>query len=217
MIELRGVTVAYGRTLALRDVDAAVETGVTGVFGPNGSGKSTLLRIAAGLLKPSSGEVLVDGRRFSARDEAQRGMVGYAGHDSGLYPALTVRENVALFAHLHGAPRSNVDRVVASVGLADRKETRVAELSAGLKKRAALARAIVHEPRVLILDEPYANLDDEAADLVTATIENWRAPGRTALIATHGAKRLKSYADASLVLRRGATASHRLTDWRVSP
>jgi len=215
MIQLEKITVAFGRTLALHDVDATIQAGVTGVFGPNGAGKSTLLRVAAGLLRPSSGRVLVDGREFSPPDESQRALVGYAGHDSGLYPALTVEENVALFARLHGAPRANIERSIGAVGLSDRKDARVSSLSAGLKKRASLARALVHDPQILVLDEPYANLDDEAADRVTQAIEAWRRPGRLALIATHGAKRLKAFADASLVLRRGEAASHRATDWRT--
>ncbi|HWC15203.1 MAG TPA: ABC transporter ATP-binding protein [Actinomycetota bacterium] len=200
MIDLAGVRVVYGRTIALDDVTLSIGEGVTGVYGPNGSGKSTLLRVISGLFRPASGDVSFDGVPRHPADESLRRRIGYAGHEAGLYPRLTVRENLSLFAALWGAP-------AASVGLGPRADARVGELSSGLKRRASVARALVHQPSILLLDKPFAGLDDDAADLVTDAIKQWRAPGRTAIIATHGAKRLKSFADAGIVLRRGRVAS----------
>ena len=211
MIELNGVRAVYGRTIALDEVTLAIGPGVTGLYGPNGSGKSTLLRVISGLLRPARGDITFDGVTPHPADEAHRRRIGYAGHEAGLYPRLTVRENLALFAALWGASGSNVDRTIARVGLTSRADARVGELSSGLKRRASVARALVHEPSILLLDEPFAGLDDEAADLVTEAIKAWRAPGRTAVLATHGAKRLKSFADAGVVLRRGHVASDRQT------
>lgn len=209
MIDISGLTVVYGRTRALDGVTLTLYDGITGLFGPNGAGKSTLLRVLAGLLRPNAGRVRYDGAELSARDEALRARVGYAGHQPGLYGRLTVRENLQLFARLHGAPMSNVDSVLARLGLDRRAEQRVEDLSAGFVRRAAVARALVHDPDLLLLDEPYANLDDAAADALSATVVSWHRPGRIAVIATHGAKRVKPFADASLILQRGAPVSYR--------
>lgn len=209
MIEIRHVRAVYGRTIALDRVDLSIGPGVTGLYGPNGSGKSTLLRILAGLQRPALGSVSFDGVVRHPADENLRRRMGYAGHDAGLYGRLTVEENLALFAALWGAPKSRVNQVLVEVGLEERARSRVDELSAGLKRRASVARALVHQPEILLLDEPFATLDDEAADLVISAIKSWRAPGRIAVIATHGAARLKSFADAAIVLRRGLVASDR--------
>lgn len=215
MIGVRDVRVVFGRTIAIDRVDLDIGPGVTGLFGPNGSGKSTLLRVIAGLLRPARGTVSIDGVEHRSGAESLRRRLGYAGHEPGLYGRLSVRENLELFGTLCGAPRDNVDATLAAVGLAERADARVDELSAGLKRRAAIARAMVHEPDVLLLDEPFATLDDAAADLVVAAIQAWSRADRTAIIATHGAKRLKSFADGSIVLRRGLIASDRRREAEV--
>ena len=209
MIELRDVRVVYNRTIALDRVDLVIGPGVTGLYGPNGSGKSTLLRVLAGLQRPARGEVTIDDIPRHAADESLRRRIGYAGHDAGLYGRLTVAENLSLFGSLWGARPHRVAEVLDVLGLADRTHARVDELSAGFKRRAAVARALVHEPQILLLDEPFATLDDDAAGRVTEAIKSWRGPDRVAVIATHGAKRLKPFADAGIVLRRGLVASAR--------
>ena len=170
MIEVTNVRAVYGRTIALDRIDLAIAPGITGLYGPNGSGKSTLLRILAGLQRPVLGSVSFDGSVRHPADERLRRRIGYAGHDAGLYGRLTVAENLALFAALWGAPDSRVEEVLVEVGLEERARSRVDELSAGLKRRAAVARALVHQPDILLLDEPFATLDDEAADLVVRAI-----------------------------------------------
>ena len=203
MIAVESLTVAFGRTIALDAIDLEISAGITGVFGPNGSGKSTLLRAVAGLLRPSAGTVMIDGRSFSLRDESFRRRIGYAGHEAGLYPHLTVAENLKLFADLYGAPGARVGELLAAVGLSDRAATYARDLSAGLKRRAAVARALVHDPDVLLLDEPYANLDDDASEMISVAIRSWCTAGKAALIATHGAKRVKAYAGGGIILRDG--------------
>lgn len=212
MIELEDVRAVYARTIALDHVDLSIGDGITGLYGPNGSGKSTLLRVIAGLHRPARGHVRFDGAPRRMSDESLRRRIGYAGHEAGLYARLSVEENLSLFAALWGASRDRVPVVLEQVGLRDRARSRVDELSAGLKKRASVARTLVCEPDILLLDEPFATLDDESADLLTAAIKSWRAPGRCAVIATHGAKRLKAFADAAVVLRRGLVASDRRYD-----
>jgi heme exporter protein A len=210
VIRIDDVRVLYGRTLALDGVDLQLVDGVTGLFGPNGSGKSTLLKVVAGFVRPTRGEVRAGDVRVELGNEAWRRLVGYAGHDPGLYGRLTVRENLELFARLYDAPASRAAELLDELDVADRATSRVDALSAGLKRRVSIARALVHDPAVLLLDEPYANLDDDAADRVSSAVQRWRRPGRVALIATHGAKRLKEYSDAGIVLRQARVVSHRL-------
>jgi heme exporter protein A len=203
VIHANELRVVFGRTVALDSVTFQIGPGITGLFGPNGSGKSTFLRAAAGLLRPVSGGITIDGVAMTPRSEAVRRRIGYAGHQSGLYPHLTVVENLALFARLYGTPAARVDEMLESVGLAGRGSTPVGELSAGLARRASVARALLHEPNILLLDEPYANLDDDAASMVSEAVTSWATPGRYAVIATHGAKRIKGFADAGVILRDG--------------
>jgi heme ABC exporter ATP-binding subunit CcmA len=222
MIALERVTVTYGRTVALYDIDAKVEQGITGLFGQNASGKSTLLRAVAGLIRPRSGRVTINGVPVISANEETRRRIGYAGHESGLYPRLSVRENLALFARLQGAAPARVDELTERLELGPYASTLVVALSAGYKRRAAVARALVHDPEVLLLDEPYANLDDDAAALVSDAIKAWRAPGKCALVASHGAKKVKAYADAGIILRHGRIATHgaykkRQTDHEMQP
>ena len=205
MIRLEQVSVFFGRTIALDGLDTTIEPGITGLFGPNGSGKSTLLRVAAGLLAPNAGRVTFEGSPVATSDEDFVRRVGYAGHSAGLYSRLTVRENLELFAHLHGRVRPDLEPLLEQTGLVDHSATRAGVLSAGLKQRAAVARALVHSPDLLLLDEPYANLDDEASELVSHAIQEWWTPDRIALVATHGAKKLKAFAHGGLILKRGRT------------
>ena len=207
MITIDNLRVTFGRTVALDGVAAVLEPGIVGLFGPNASGKSTLLRVIAGLLEPDRGEIRLGGMVPRSSDESFRRRVGYAGHAAGLYGRLTVEENLALFATLHGAA-DRVPAVLESLDLTAFASTPALSLSAGTKRRAAVARALVHEPEVLLLDEPYANLDDDAAECVSAAVQSWWSPDRIAIIATHGAKRVRAFADGGLVLQRGKLARH---------
>jgi heme exporter protein A len=207
LIRTQGLRVVYGRTVALYALDLSISEGVTGLFGPNGSGKSTLLRALAGLLKPSAGTVTVAGRDPCASSEKGRGRLGYAGHEAGLYARLSLLENLQLFATLYGVEASRADEVIEALGLKDHASRLVVELSAGLKRRAAAARALLHDPDVLLLDEPYANLDDAASELLSSAVRSWRGPAKTAVIATHGAKKVKGWADGGVILRDGRLVS----------
>lgn len=209
MITLEELTVVYGRTVALDELSLEIGPGITGVFGPNASGKSTLLRVLAGLLRPTRGKVTFLGAPLSLGNENFRHIVGYAGHEPGLYARLSVRENLLLFARLYGTTEARVDELLDKLGISDRSSTPVGDLSAGLKRRTSVARALLHEPKLLLLDEPYANLDDEASDLVSHAIQEWSAPDRIGVMATHGAKRVKEFADGSLIMKRGRPVSYR--------
>lgn len=203
MIQINGLSVFFGRTVALDRVDLELEPGVVGLFGQNASGKSTLLRVLAGLLAPTLGKVTWDGAPIGSGGEELRARIGYAGHRSGLYGRLSIRENLTLFARLYGVGPERIDLVLETLDLRPRAATAVGDLSAGFKRRAAVARALLHEPDLLLLDEPYAHLDDAAAEAVSGAVLQWRAPGRIAVIATHGAKRIRAFTDARIVLQRG--------------
>jgi heme exporter protein A len=206
MIVLSDLGVRFGRTVALDSVDLTIDEGLTGLFGPNGSGKSTLLRVLAGLQRPTTGSIQIDSAPLSIADEGWRSRVGFAGHESGLYPRLNLRENLELFARLYGVGSQRVGTTLDALELNAAADTRVDALSAGTKRRAAVARALLHDPEVLLLDEPYANLDDAATELVSHAITSWHGPGKTAVVATHGAKRVRAYASKGIVLQRGRLA-----------
>ncbi|MGH2807246.1 MAG: heme ABC exporter ATP-binding protein CcmA [Actinomycetota bacterium] len=205
-IRLHDVGVAFGRTLALDGIELVIGPGVTGVFGPNGSGKSTLLRVIAGLIRPTSGTIALDGRAMNHKDETVRRAIGYAGHSSGLYSRLSLRENLTLFAGLYGVPRERIDATIAAVAMDRDADRPVGELSAGLTRRAAVARALLHDPRILILDEPYANLDDDASESISNAVKSWFRDDRIGLVATHGAKKVRAYAHHGIILQRGLLA-----------
>lgn len=210
MISISDLEVGFERTIALSEVNLEIRPGITGLFGPNAAGKSTLLRVLAGLQEPRRGRVLFDDAAISARDEGFRRRVGYLGHESALYSSLTVRENLALWGRLHNAPSSNIDTVIERLDLRSFAVSRVGALSAGLRRRAAVGRALVHDPQLLLLDEPYANLDDDSAERVSSAIRDWWSPGKYAVVASHGAKRVKAFADASVILQHGRVVSYRV-------
>ena len=143
VITVESASVYYGRTIALDELSIEVGPGVTGVFGQNGSGKSTLLRLITGLLRPSRGAIKIDGVPIDLGNESFRRLVGYAGHEPGLYARLTVLENLELFGKLYGVPGGRAQPLLEELGIADRAGTNVGELSAGLKRRAAVARAML--------------------------------------------------------------------------
>jgi heme exporter protein A len=201
-ITLAGLERNYGDRAALSGVTVTVPAGATlAVFGSNGAGKTTLLRVLAGLLRPHGGSATVlDG---SLPDEAWkvRGKVGYLGHDSLLYRDLSVRQNLEFHARLHRVAPERVDEAIAQVGLERRAADAVRELSRGMVQRAAVARAILHDPPVLLLDEPRANLDPAAAEALEPLIG--RASGRTRVLVSHDVEGTLNEADLALGLKGG--------------
>jgi heme exporter protein A len=156
------------------------------LFGPNGAGKTTLLRLLTGLLRPTSGVAKVNGIPLRG-DATARGQVGLISHQSMLYGALTVRENIELAARLYAVsdPPGAAERVLRSMRVIERAATPVRALSRGLQQRVSIARALVHNPRVLLLDEPYTGLDAHGAAALTDTLERLRAEGATLVLVTH--------------------------------
>jgi len=204
-IELDGLTRRYGERVALQDVTLTVPAGTTlVVFGPNGAGKSTLLRVLATLLRPHSGVVRVLGRALPDDGWAVRGRIGLLTHEPLLYRDLSGRENLRFHARLHGVAFDRVEELLERVGLRLRADDRVHTYSRGMVQRLAVCRAVLHDPDVLLLDEPRANLDPAAADLVEPLIG--AASGRTRVVTSHDPAGGLAEADIALGLRGGRTA-----------
>jgi heme exporter protein A len=201
-IELEGLTRRYGERVALAGVTLALPAGATlVVFGPNGAGKSTLLRILATLLRPHAGTARVLGRALPDEGWAVRGRVGLLGHEPLLYRDLTARENLRFHARLHGVGADRVEELLDAVGLALRADDKVHTFSRGMVQRLAVARAVLHDPPVLLLDEPRASLDPAGAELVEPLIGAGR--GRTRVITSHDPAGGLAEADVALGLRAG--------------
>ena len=214
-IELERLERRYGERVALRGVSARVEAGATlAVLGANGAGKTTLLRVLATLLRPHAGTCRVLGHELPGGAGAVRGRVGYLGHDPLLYRDLTGRENLRYHARLHGVSAERVDERLAAVGIERRGDEPVRELSRGMVQRLAVARATLHDPAVLLLDEPRANLDPGAAAQLEPLIG--RASGRTRVLVTHDVEGGLAEADTALGLR-GATQAFALPAAEVDP
>ena len=204
-IELTGLTRRYGMRTALEDVSLALAAGSTlVVFGPNGAGKSTLLRILATLLRPHAGTVRVLGRTLPDAGWAVRGRIGLLSHEPLLYRDLSPRENLRFHARLHGVRAERVEAVLDAVQLGLRADDPLHTFSRGMVQRAAVARAVLHDPELLLLDEPRANLDPAAAELVEPLIG--AASGRTRVVTSHDPAGGLEEADVALGLVGGRTA-----------
>ena len=204
-IELRELTRHFGERTALRKVSVRVPAGATlAVLGRNGAGKSTLLRILSTLLRPHAGEVLVLGEPLPRRAFAVRGRLGLLAHEPLLYNDLTGRENLVYHARLHDVGRERVERLLAAVGMERRAEEPVRMLSRGMVQRLAVCRAVLHEPKLLLLDEPRANLDPAASELVEPLIG--RGAGATRVLTSHDPQAALAEADLVLGLKDGRAA-----------
>jgi heme exporter protein A len=201
-VEVEGLERSYGDHLALDGVSFRLEAGQTlAVLGANGAGKSTLLRVLAGLLRPHAGVVSVLGARLPRRAAAVRGRIGYVGHEPLLYRDLTGRENLRFHARLHRRGADRVEGLLEATGMGRRAGQPVGELSKGLRQRLAVARALVADPPLLLLDEPRAHLDPAATELLEPLIG--RASGRTRVLVTHDLEGALAESDLALGLRAG--------------
>lgn len=201
-LDIDGLTRNYGERAALDDVTLTLDTGQTlVVFGPNGAGKTTLLRVLATLLRPHSGKVTVLGTQLPDDAWQVRGRIGLLGHDPLLYRELTARENLRYHARLHDIADERVEQQLAAVSMTSRADEPVRTLSRGMVQRVAVARATLHEPELLLLDEPYANLDPAAIELVEPLIGP--SSGCTRVLSSHDPGRGLAESDLVLGLRAG--------------
>ncbi len=199
-LRFEGLGRDYGERPALRGVTFDVEEGTTvAILGANGAGKTTLLRIACGLLSPSSGVASVLGHDLPKETWALRGKVGLLGHQPMLYEALTVRENLAHQSRLLKVAKGKTDELIEAVGLHGRADEPLRNLSRGMVQRAAAARALLADPPLMLLDEPYANLDPAGRELLQPLLEE----GRTVLVSGHDPSALLASADKGVGLLAG--------------
>jgi heme exporter protein A len=204
-IELRGITRRFGERTVLRDLTLTVPAGASlAVLGRNGAGKSTLLRILATLLRAHAGEASILGEPLPRRAFAARARLGYLGHDPLLYRDLSARENLTYQARLHRVPATRVTALLDAVDMRARADDPVRTLSQGMVQRLAICRAVLHEPQLLLLDEPRANLDPGAGELVEPLIG--RGANRTRVITSHDPQAALAEADLVLGLDQGRPA-----------
>jgi heme ABC exporter ATP-binding subunit CcmA len=200
-LEARGVEKWFGPLPAVRGVDFTLARGeFLTVFGPNGAGKTTLLRMLCGAVKPTRGAVLVGGHDV-ARSDAARRRIGLLSHQTFLYPGLTAAENLDFYARLYGLSdrRERVDAALESVGLGDRRDHRVRTFSRGMQQRLALARTLLHDPDVVLLDEPYTGLDPHAAAMLRDVLDRLRDGRTTVVLVTHNLSQGLEQADRVVV------------------
>ncbi len=204
-VSLQDIVKFFGRFVALRHVSAQFEAGkLYVILGDNGAGKSTLLRIMTGLLKPSSGEVRLLGE--APEERAQR--FGYMGHAPLLYDELTGFENLHYFAGLYGIhEQEKIREAIRSVGLDPNLDRRVGNYSQGMRQRMSLARAVIHNPEVLFLDEPFSNVDIKSAHEMAGLLGKMRDSGRTLFVVTHQRQVLDAVADEYIVMDAGQIVS----------
>jgi ABC-2 type transport system ATP-binding protein len=199
VVQASGLTRLFDARTAVEDLSFSVDAGeVLALLGPNGAGKTTTFRMLAGLLMPTRGGATVAGARLAPQSaDAVRSKVGLLTESPGLWDRLTVRRNLETYARLHGmnAPSRRVDEILGAVDLADRADDRAGALSKGLKQRVAIARAVVHDPAVVLLDEPTAGLDPANARDVRDLVRQLRTQGRAVLVSTHNLTEAEELAD----------------------
>ena len=213
MLVARDLRRDFGERHALAGVSMEVQAGeVVALLGPNGAGKSTLLQILAGILHADGGSATVAGAKLPGDEARLHEVVGFVPQGESVYPELTVEENLRFFARVHGVSggkrvRERVAALLREVALTDRAASRAGDLSGGLRQRLAVACSLVHEPAVLLLDEPGTGLDPVARDRLAAIIRGHKDRGQAVLVTTHNIEEAARVADRVILLSRGRVAA----------
>lgn len=222
MIEVNNLSYRYATQQALRDISFTLEPAtITALVGPNGAGKSTLLRCMAALDSPFSGDIKLWGRDTHENPRACHELLGFLSDQFGLYDDLTIEQSLEYMAMAHHLPQHTwqprVELVSRQLGLADRMRQKTGELSRGLRQRVAIAQAIMHQPKLLLLDEPASGLDPEARHELSGLLKLLRGAGMTIVVSSHILAELADYSTHMLVLREGVIRSHQaLGDYRIA-
>jgi heme ABC exporter ATP-binding subunit CcmA len=206
-VRFASVSRHFGRRRVLTDVSFDLHAGeIIGLVGPNGAGKSTVLSILSTLISPSNGDVRYGEMTAATAGQEIRACLGLLAHELGLYADLTVRENLTFFARLYGAgdkASHGVDRALESAGLASRSDDLVAALSRGMRQRLALERALIHEPRLVLLDEPFTGLDESSSAALVERLHALRTAGRIVVVASHDFDVIDALLDRVVLLKDG--------------
>jgi len=208
VIEAKGISKQYGRRSVLNGLDLKVDNGeIVALMGPNGAGKTTLLRIMSTLYEPSRGDVFLDGKSVFEDPVESRRLIGMVGHSAYSSDDLTALENLRFFWRLYGLPSKGFEpsgkELLRRVGLAHRMNDRTAVFSKGMRQRLAIARAIMHSPKVLLLDEPFSSLDEKGNEILTQILSEERARGCSVVIVSHEVQRIAAVADRADLLIKG--------------
>lgn len=213
-ISVRDVSKAFGTRRALDGISFDVPDGAfLSIFGPNGAGKTTLLRVLATLTRPTSGQVILAGKDAKEQPDQARALLGLISHAPMVYPDLTAEENLLFYAEMYGEadPRARVDELLDAVGLSHRRHDTVRTFSRGMTQRIAIARALIHDPRIVLLDEPYSGLDPHAVDVFDGLLAELRA-GRTFVMVSHDLRKGLDMCSHALVMARGRMVSFQEKD-----
>ena len=205
-IQIQGLMKRYGNRPVLRNIDLELPWGeVLSLFGPNGAGKTTMIRLLAGLARATTGSISIGGIDPERNGVDVRRMLGVVTHQTFLYDELTARENLLFYARMYALTNidERIEEVSTTLGSTSYLDTRVRTLSNGMQKRVSLARAVLHRPRLLILDEPEAGLDQEGLELVEVLLAAHKAEGGSAIVTTHNVERGLSIADRVIILSSG--------------
>jgi heme exporter protein A len=205
-ISVRGLTKSFGEHPALRGIDLQVSRGERLViFGPNGAGKTTLVKIIATLVKPTSGSVWLDGTDIRDKPTQTRRQISLVSHQTFLYDDLTIYENLKFYGRMYNVPdlESKIREVISWVQLEPRRHDRVGTLSHGLQQRASIARAVLHNPSIMLLDEPEVGLDPHAGAMIRDMLDSISGGSRTVVMTTHNLERGLELGDRIIILDRG--------------
>jgi len=211
LIEIEGLVKLYGLMPVLKKLDLTVNRGeFVALLGANGSGKSTLLRLLCALTKPTAGRITIGGWELPREAAAVRAQIGLVSHKTLVYDNLTARENLVFFARLYNVPLrerdQRIDGLLRRVGLHRRQDSLVRTFSRGMLQRLSIARALLHQPDVLLLDEPYTGLDQSASAVLDAITLEAQSEGRTVIMTTHDLDRAARLAGRAVILARGQIA-----------
>ena len=218
MIETKKLVKRFGLKTILRGVDFSVEPGeFVALLGPNGAGKTTFLRILASLSRPSLGSIKVAGYSLPNEAAQVRAKLGVVSHMPLLYPDLTAEENLQFYARMYGITdyASRITDVLNMVGLEHRRKDLVRTFSRGMQQRLAIGRAVIHDPEVMLFDEPYTGLDQDASEMLDGVLRSVAAEGRTVVMTSHDLARAEDLATRFDILSRGViAASAKRTDFK---
>ena len=206
-VKVEGLTKAFGSRITLRGIDLEVKQGeAVALFGPNGAGKTTLLKVLATIMNPSSGKVFIDGLDAKESAEEARRRIGIVTHNTFLYSNLTAYENLDFYCKLYDVPgrQERIHQVVSLVGMTPRLHNRVATLSRGMQQRLSIARALLHKPSIMLLDEPETGLDRQANAMLWDIFRREGEQKRTIILTTHNLERGLEAAERVLILDKGS-------------
>jgi len=208
-IETQGLTKSFGHYPVLREIDLKVATGETIViFGPNGAGKTTLIKILATIINPSSGKILINGQSIKIKAEEIRRKIGVVTHQSFLYGNLTAFENLDFYSRMYDVPqrKERIKEVLDMVGMSHRLNDRVVALSRGMQQRVSIARALLHKPSIILLDEPETGLDQQASTMLREALWKERELKRTIIHTSHSMESAIESCDRILIIVQGEIA-----------